>query len=419
MKPTRLHIEPARVEAGDLTLAGRLEHPDGRRCRLWWRLPATWSDAVTTWADPFVVAFVFTMMEWRRDVVVEGRVSPSLLTNLESFMAIWHAWVPDAYQPVHIRAQEELEAPPPAEGGQTIVPFSCGVDSCFTVLRHQRGLIGRASRRLAAGVVMNGFDIQLDQENASGIYSGLLEDARTMLASVGLACIPLTSNFRELPTPWAHSYGAHLVSGLRLLAGRFDAMLIGNDVPLAALSTPWGIHPVSDPYLSSRHFEVADDGHECGRLRKAQVISQWPEAMRHLRVCFTNPRSHANCCRCEKCIRTILAFRLAGCPLPPAFSRDVTNRQICRVRFDRKTHLLSWEGITLEARRRGLGGATWVRAVRAAIRRNHMRWTKKRLARPFLPLRNCIRVIFRGSPLSRRELAERAAADAQRATSRS
>jgi hypothetical protein len=406
MQPVRLCLEPPRDEGRTLLLAGVLQHPDGPRQAFWWRLPTEWRQAVTLWADPFVVAFLFPMMQWRRDVMVEGAVSPSLLSNLEHYMAIWHAWMPGRYQPVDIRASEEVEPPPPVEEGHTIVPFSCGVDSSFTLYRHRNGLAGRRTRRITAAMVMHGFDIQLDQENAQGMYAGLLEGARAMLDSMGVACIPVASNFREMQMTWADSHGTHLISGLQLLAGQFDSALVPNSNPYVRLLTGRGSHPVSDPRLGSRHFQVVDDGAEAVRFEKIRVIADWPEAMRHLRVCVGNHGSHVNCCRCEKCLRTMLSFRAAGVELPPAFSRDVSNREIRRTHFYHDYNVLQWRDIIQGADQRGLGRSGWVRAIHAVIRRNQRRWKWRWLKEPFVPLRNRIRTVFRGSPLSRRELAQ-------------
>jgi len=408
MNEVRLILEPWQRERDDLIVAARLDDSQGGDCRLWWRLPAQWCEAVTTWADPFVVAFLFPMMQWRRDVVVEGVVSPSLLVNLEQYMAIWGAWMPDQYGPVEIHAREEAEAPPPGEPGQAVMPLSCGVDSSFTLYRHRQGLVGRRTKQVTAAMVMHGFDIWLDQANARRMYEGLLEGARAMARSMEVACIPAASNFHELPTTWAHSFGTHLVGGLRLLAGRFDAALLPNDVAYPLMAVPWGSHPVSNPFLSSRHFPVIDDGGEAPRYEKVRLLAQWPEAMRHLRVCFENPGSHANCCRCEKCLRTILSFRAAGVPLPPAFARDATDRQVRRARFHYEHSTRQCLEIVDGAERAGLGDCDWVRAIHAAIRRNRCRSRWRQLKQTFVPLRNRLRTLVRGSPRSRHELAARA-----------
>jgi hypothetical protein len=380
-----------------LSAAAVLEHPDGTRLCLWWRLPAEWRDALTPWADPFVVGFLFPIMSWQRDVMVEGMVSPSLLLNLEQYMAMWRAWMPQRYQPVEIRAREETEAPAPAEPGQTIAPFSCGVDSSFTLYRHCRRLVGRRTRHVTAAMVMHGFDVWLDQPHAQPVYEGLLAGARVMTGSLGVACIPVASNFHALPTIWGDSFATHLVSGLRLLAGRFDGALVPNDVAYPRMGVVWGSHPICNLFLGSRHFQVIDDGGEASRCEKLPLLAQWPEAMRHLRVCYDNGASHTNCCRCEKCTRTILSFRAMGLGLPPAFAQDVTNRQIRRMRFHHEYNVGHWLEIVQGTERRGSGDAGWVRAIRTAIRRNRRRWWWRRRKRSLASAGGRLLRLCRGS----------------------
>ncbi len=392
MQPVRLSLEAPQVEGSMLLTAAVLEHPDGCRLRLWWRLPAEWRDALTPWADPFVVGFLFPLMSWQRDVVVEGMVSPSLLLNLEQYMAMWRAWMPQQYRPVEIHAREETEAPAPAAPGQTIAPFSGGVDSSFTLYRHCRGLVGRRTRRVTAAMVMHGFDVWLDQPDAEQVYEGVLAGARIMTGSLGVACIAAASNFHELPTTWGDSFATHLVSGLRLLAGRFDAALVPNDVAYPRMGVVWGSHPICNLFLGSRHFQVIDDGGEASRCEKLPLLAQWPEAMHHLRVCYDNGAGHANCCRCEKCTRTILSFRAMGVGLPPAFARDVTNRQIRRMRFHHEYNVGHWLEIVRGAERAGLGRSGWVRAIRAAIRHNRRRWWWRQIKQT---LRSSCRVLQR------------------------
>ncbi len=416
MTPAKLILEPAQAKDGVLRLAAKLIEPDGSIERLWWEVPEAWGDAVTTWADPWVVGFLFPIMQRARPVHVEGRVSPSLLGNLDLFMRIWRIWAMGPYSVVTITADEEIELPPVRDPGLTISSFSCGVDSCFTVYRHTRGFVGHRSRRLAAGVLQHGFDVLLDQTNAQGIQKNLLASATTMLGSLELPCIPLVTNFQQMKMKWAHAWGTQLVSGLSLLAGRYDTALVPNDLPYAWLGIPWPIHPVTTVLLGSKGFAVIDDGGEFSRAEKAKVISQWPEAMRHLRVCFglDIPGSHENCCRCEKCTRTMLAFRVAGCHRPAAFKDDVSDRQIRRMRWNLLTRTLRWQELARGADAAGLGRTSWAKAIRSAVRRNQWRAFRNRLQRPFLPARNTIRKWVRGSELSRRQLAAQGATENQR-----
>jgi hypothetical protein len=402
LTPTRLVLEPAQREGEWLWLAARLVDPDGSSERLWWKLPVEWADAVTSWADPWVVGLLFPIMKRGRPVHVEGCVSPSLLANLELFMKIWEIWRPGVYRATTISAEEEHELPPVPDPGLTIASFSCGVDSSFTIYRHARKLAGRRTRPLAAGVFQHGFDIWLDQKNSQAMYDALLAGARTMLASL-----------HELKVKWGDSWGTQLASGLMLFAGRYDTGMVANDIPYEMLQFKWTSHPVLWPLLSSMKFSIVDDGGEYTRVQKAQLLSEWPEAMQHLRVCFgvDIPGRHENCCRCEKCARTMLAFRIAGCPRPVSFKEDVSDAQIRAMRWKldplNATQTARWEQLMREAVKAGLGETSWVRAIRIAVRRNRWRWIRDRWQRPFVPLRNAVRLLVRGSVLSRRELAQR------------
>ncbi|HMD53105.1 MAG TPA: hypothetical protein VKJ65_00955, partial [Phycisphaerae bacterium] len=284
-------------------------------------------------------------------------------------------------------------------------PFSCGVDSSYTILRHSRGLMGRRNRKIGAALVMNGFDIWLDEKNAAAMYAGLLEGARAMLKSINVPCIPLAGNFHELPTIWADSHGTHLASGLMLFAGRFVEALIPNSTPYNVLEEPWGSHPACDPYMGGEHFRITDDAGENARSEKIRLLSQWPEAMRHLRVCYSNPGNHENCCRCGKCIRTILVCRMVGIDRPEAFKKDVDNYHICRAKLYYELGLQSWTELRKELEACGMGKTSWVKAMRTAERHCHRRRWMQAMKKPFIPLRNQLRKVFRGSALSKKQIA--------------
>src|SRR5579871_2156112 len=132
MNKARLVLESPETASGTVRLAATLTHGNGWVDRLWWKLPESWMPALTPWSDPFVVALTFPMMQGGAPVHVEGRVSPSLLANLDLFMRIWHVWAPDRYRPVSITAAEEVELPPAERPSVAIASFSCGVDSSFT-----------------------------------------------------------------------------------------------------------------------------------------------------------------------------------------------------------------------------------------------------------------------------------------------
>jgi hypothetical protein len=413
----QLILHPPENKGSVVRLAASLVEADGSQQRLWWELPVSATDVVTTWADPWIVALLFPIMQRRRNVHVKGRVTPSLLAHVDRFMHVWAIWRPDKYQPAEISADEVVDQPPALHPGVAVASFSCGLDSCFSVYRHARGLAGRHSQRIGLGVMQHGFDVKLDQENAAGMFRSLLSDATVMLDSLGIPCIPMTTNFRRLDLDWADAYGTQLVAGMMLLSRGYDIGLIANDLPYFELSPqPWGLHPVTSGMLGSDRFKVIDDGFEFSRVEKARTVADWPQAMRHLRVCFgvENPGSHENCGVCDKCIRTELAFRIAGCARPSSFQEETSARLIRRVRITPSTRA-TWMLLLDRARAAGFGHTAWVKAMQAALRRDRYREWRTKLQRPFLPLRSAIRRLTRGADISRSQMKQRADAKAAQA----
>lgn len=417
----QLILHPPENKGSVVRLAASLLETDGSRQHLWWELPVSAADIVTPWADPWVVALLFPIMQRRRNVHIKGRVTPSLLMQVDRFMHVWAMWRPEKYQPVELTADEVVEQPPAVHAGVTVASFSCGLDSCFTLYRHVRGLAGRHSRRIGLGIIQHGFDIWLDQTNSDGMFRSLFSSATVMLESLGVPCIPMTTNFRQLDLDWADAYATQLVAGMMLLSRGYDAGLLANDLPYFELSPrPWGHHPVTSGMLGSDRFKIIDDGFEYSRIEKAKMVADWPEAMRHLRVCFgvENPGSHENCGACDKCIRTQLAFRIAGCTKPAAFKEEVSPRLIRRVRITPSTRA-TWLMLAARAESAGFGSTAWARAIRTVLRRHEYREWRVRLQRPFLPIRSAIRRLTRGADISRaqmKRLTEAKAAQASMST---
>ena len=304
---------------------------------------------------------------------VHGAVSPSLLKNLEEFQAIWHTWLPERYQPVEILAESEQEAGR-AAGSPAIMAFSGGLDSSFTAWRHRTGQAGRQTQDLQAGVILHGFDIPINRQDA---FDVAFERSRLMLDSLGMETIPITNNLRGLGGVFADCHAAILASCLSLLQKRFSVGLVADLSPYQVLVHPWslpyGSNSLSDRYLSSNSFTIMVDGAGYYRFDKAQALAEWPEAMSNLRVCLGhNPLVRVrNCCKCEKCLRNILIFRVLGLGLPACFERDVSDRQILRLSYTTPARFGNYSRILEEAHRRGIR-ASWVRALRLSILLNRL-----------------------------------------------
>jgi hypothetical protein len=320
---TRLQREEAVERDGWTETAVLIEHPWEERARLWYRvqLPEGWK--LSPSSDPLLLVPLYKAMRAGGRLEVEGDVSPSLLANLEEFQALMACWHRGRFRQVEIVPEREVEQPPGDVGA--LVAFSGGVDGCFTALRHASGSAGRQTQKLRAGLMLHGFDFPVAEPQGFGVAA---DNAEAMLATLGVPLVRVASNVQRVEHAWNDVVGAVLASCFHLLQPNARAALIGAEFPYHLLVGPgWSSHPLADPLLSSSALRVIHDGAGFTRPEKIRAISDWPAAMEHLLVCWEGPRTGFNCSRCSKCVRTILAFRALGLPLPGCF-RDVSDADI-------------------------------------------------------------------------------------------
>lgn len=372
MKPI-MHLWPqAPLEQdGQITLKTTIEMAGKDPTVLWYRLPAEYGNGLSPNSDPLVVATVLWAMAQASQLVVHGEVSPSLLNNLELFQEAWSTWRPGKFQMIPIVADREQPWVRSADQRLAISTFSGGVDSCYTVLRHQpshgAGFPGRQRQHLRAGVLVHGFDIPLDQPAA---FEKAWQRGRKILESVEMVLIPITTNFREVVTgvSWEDGHGVAIAACLLLLQNQFSVGLIASGRSYRQLKFPWGSNPLSDRWLSNHQFEVVHDGATQNRTGKIKALLDWPAALDNLRVCWEGAAKDSNCCQCEKCIRNILTFRVLGAGLPACFEQDVSDQQIRTLRL-RPTAVEPMQFVLQAAKVQGIQ-ASWVSALEGCIQRN-------------------------------------------------
>ena len=92
--------------------------------------------------DPWLILLIHKMLAAGGDWFLDGKVSKSLLDNVERYCTFWYAFKPE-YKTVHLIAKEEIDDPPKILPDKAIMTFSGGVDACFTIYRHRKHLVGR------------------------------------------------------------------------------------------------------------------------------------------------------------------------------------------------------------------------------------------------------------------------------------
>ncbi|MBK7948257.1 MAG: hypothetical protein IPK00_05850 [Deltaproteobacteria bacterium] len=314
-----IHPMPPRLEQGECILSAELHMPTGETRHLWFAVDA--DQAVTDSADPFLIAAQFLGMQGGWDIHVTGRVSALLIHNLRDFQAVWQVKDARRYRQVRLSADELLSGRSRAAG--RIITFSGGVDSTFTALNHAPD--SQSPYALDTGLMIHGFDIPLEDP----AFQSAWQRARGTLASLGMDCLSMRTNFRAVvPDLWRHTHGTALAACLHVLSPRFGTALIPSSAAYHEAVDPCGSDPLTDPMLSSDALAVVHDGARFARRDKLAGLAGWPRGLEGLRVCWEGERRDRNCCRCEKCIRNMLNFRLLGMPIPSSFPEPLSAERI-------------------------------------------------------------------------------------------
>ena len=64
--------------------------------------------------------------------------------------------------------------------------------------------------------------------------------------------------------------------------------------------------------ISSESLDVINDGAEMSKFEKIVALSQIPETYDTLRVCYKKPDGLMNCCRCGKCMNTMMTLDMCS-----------------------------------------------------------------------------------------------------------
>jgi hypothetical protein len=250
----------------------------------------------------FACAFLLPAMKRGTGLRIEGAsLSPRWLANAKLLMKIFSEWW--GYTPIEISCDSAGLAVETIEAPHTGLFFSGGVDSFHSLLSSEE--------KIDDLVYVHGFDCALADQTR-------LEDARKHLSQIvagtGHRLILLKTNLREHPLirgiEWIKIYGGALASAAYTVPG-IRRMMISSSYAVGFL-IPCGSHPETDPLWSNEQLVFVHYGVDVRRIDKLIAIADHPLVMRHLRVCWKHAGQPGNCCRCEKCMRTMLILDSLG-----------------------------------------------------------------------------------------------------------
>lgn len=352
-----------------IILSATIELTGRPKRELWYEFPIETADYLTDSSDPFLVASILMAMRNKAKIIVHGRVSPSLVTNLVEFQKHWHSWRPRRYHVVDIQADELQESAVERKENLALSAFTCGVDSTYTMYKHKKE--PSPEFNVQAGLFVHGFDIPLADHDS---FERAATTARSVLTKLDSQLITMASNHKELNPDWNDTHGIAIGSCLMFFQKHYSSGLIPSTYRIERQVLPWGSNVITDKLMSSDSFRMVYDGADVGRKQKVLVLSTWSEGFDNLRVCFQCQERDKNCGRCGKCLMTALSIRSMDLPNPKSFP-EITDKDILGSEI-----LDEYEISGLEVIHKSCSNteASWVLALDRCIRRNKLQNTLRK-----------------------------------------
>ena len=269
-----------------------------------------------------------TAMALGRPLHVRGEVDADFLATMEEYMAAWCRWRPDLFQPVGLSADVETAARP-SLATNAIMAFSGGLDSTFALHAHKHGSLGRRGLNIEAAVLVQGFDMPLDDAAAFDVARTHVE---AILAPYGVRLNVVRTNWQKpFSIKWEMTHMLGIAAVLHQFHRTFGKGLVADDFAYDNQRTPWSSNAITNQMLGCGAFPICTAGAAWGRTEKAAAVAANPIALEHLRVCYERPGLGGNCGECEKCLRTKLNFYANGIRLVPTLGRPITVEDVRRM----------------------------------------------------------------------------------------
>jgi len=287
---------------------------------LWFRFPARYARHVTARSDGLAATLLPLAMRLGEPLEVRGDVSYRLAHGLREWQHIQATWKPDLFREVDVRLGRLVEAAPAAAPGAVGTAFSGGVDSFHTLFTHLGANEPYPPYRITHCLMINGFDRDADLDGR-GSFAALQRVYESMAAAAGLELVVTRTNALEFLglLVQKQAFASFVTAPALVLGGLFARFYVPSSYQFTLLGLyPDGSHPMLDHLLATETTATIHDAGHLTRVAKTAAIAHWPAVFDRLRVCFNATRVDEatgvveNCCRCEKCLRTMTTLHVLG-----------------------------------------------------------------------------------------------------------
>jgi len=273
---------------------------------------------VTLNPDTFrIPAAVVGLHDAEQRITGGGPVCTDLRDGLADALGWPSRWSGKSTVPPVIDLPLGCDHPDAGRDGRSATFVSGGVDSTAVLVANHASYPTDHPRRISLGIV--GIGVQKNRWMSVDGVVNQLEAAREQLAPIAaeteIEIIPVATNLRALNSStwfWQNEYQGAVLAGIgHLFAESISNLSIASTYQIDYIG-PWGTHPLLDNNYASHSLSVRHELAHLGRYEKTALIADSFGLLDELNVCNASLEGDANCGRCEKCVRTMLALEGLG-----------------------------------------------------------------------------------------------------------
>lgn len=297
------------------------EDCDLPKSEIYYETDDTFANDLSCNPNAFLLAAIIPAMHHgERRILVDGNVCPKLRNGLMTAMLQLRSWYGEAgHLPVKIEAKEGFEPMLSCEPQRMALFMSGGSDALASLRCNRLDFPLHHPESVKDCFFVHGIDLGAteDMEKNYDHFNTSLESNTALGKLADFTLIPVYTNISHLGGRYNlfvnESHGAVLSSIAHAFSRRISKTLIAASDSVDDV-IPWGSHPLLDPNYSSADVSIEHDCIRLSRQEKLKMVSEWDDALHHLRCCY-NPcrRGHVlNCGQCEKCLRTMTELLVCG-----------------------------------------------------------------------------------------------------------
>jgi len=309
-----IHIsQPYLYDADDRSRVASQITIDGKTEEVWFDVDKRYREYLCfERVDAFVLGVLFVAMQKNEDIICDGPIGDYLYYQL---MAEFIPAVCSGSSRMHcisIKAQIASDKLP--NKGAVGTGISCGADSLCTLA--QKAHFHTESHAITHLTFFN-VGANGENEKAQKLFHSRKQRAIDFCRDYGYELVICDSNIMNIVRQSHYITSTYTISfAVFCLQKLFSIYYLASSTTFKNYSLKDNDLTDSSKYdllscycFSTDQLKMYTDGAELSRLEKIRIIANYKPAYKYLNVCTEQDE---NCCRCEKCLRTISELEYVG-----------------------------------------------------------------------------------------------------------